>query len=132
LLAKRIARARESGVGADASTESVRHRLDGYDVADSPVLRVAPQLVRPAADARAADAVAALRASRDALLATIRDADGVDLGQVHATHAALGELDGYQWLLFIGEHEARHARQIGAIGEAVASGGRGSGDSRAG
>jgi hypothetical protein len=129
LLAKRIARARESGVGADAEVDSVRHRMDRYDVAGGGTRRVAPELVAPGAGATAADALAALRASREALLATIRDADGVDLAQVRATHAAFGELDGYQWLLFVGQHELRHARQIRAIQRALAGGAGGAGDS---
>jgi hypothetical protein len=131
LLAKRIARARESGVGPDPATDSVRRRLDRFDVAGSPVPRVAPEFVLPGEGVTTADALAALRTSRDALLATIRDADGVDLGQVHASHPALGELDGYEWLLFIGEHELRHARQLATIGAALAAGGR-SGDTPAG
>jgi uncharacterized damage-inducible protein DinB len=126
LLAKRVARARESGVGADPHDDSVLGRLDGFDVAHSPLPRVAPEMVRPASGVSAADALSALDASRQALLATLKDADGLDLTKVLATHAALGELDGYQWVLFIGQHEARHARQIAAIARALA----GVGDTR--
>jgi hypothetical protein len=35
-------------------------------------------------------------------------------------HPALGVLDGYQWLAFVGTHELRHANQIREIGEALA------------
>ena len=129
LLAKRVARARERGVGAATGDDSVLDRLDRFDVAGSPLPRVAPELVRPAPGVSAADALTALGASRGALLEMMRDADEVDLGEVKATHAALGELDGYQWLLFIGQHEARHARQIESIGRALAGDGReGTGD----
>ena len=131
LLARRIARARESGVGADEGEDSVRDRMDRFDVAGGKVRRTAPELVAPQAGVAAADALAALAASREALLATIRDADGVDLTQVYATHGAFGELDGYQWLLFVGQHEARHTRQIAAVRDALAGGGE-PGDSATG
>src|SRR5690349_18575693 len=78
LLAKRVARARESGVGPDEGTDPVRDRLAHFDVAGSPTPRVAPELVRPAEGVRAESALAALQDSREALLATLRDADGVD------------------------------------------------------
>jgi hypothetical protein len=28
------------------------------------------------------------------------------------THPVLGELDLYQWLIFVGQHEGRHKKQI--------------------
>ncbi len=124
-LAKRIASARESGVGADPQVESVRHRLDQYQVAVSTGRFVAPERIAPGPGVATADALAALRASREVLLATIHDADGVDLTQVRVPHPAFGEFDGYQWLLFVGQHEARHARQILAIRDALAGGGTG-------
>jgi hypothetical protein len=132
LLARRIARARESGVGADGGEGPVRDRMDRFDVVAGGSRRVAPEVVAPGPDVAAADALASLAASREALHATIRDADGVDLAQVHATHAAFGELDGYQWLLFIGQHELRHARQILAIRDQLADSVEGGGDTATG
>jgi hypothetical protein len=34
---------------------------------------------------------------------------------VTATHPRLGVIDVYQWALFIGQHEARHTRQVSEI-----------------
>jgi hypothetical protein len=132
LLAKRVERARESGVGPDAGADPVRDRLAHLDVVGSPARREAPEAVRPRPGVSAESALAALRDSRDALLAMIRDAHDVDLSHVVATHAALGELDGYQWILFVAEHEARHARQIDVIREALAGRPEGAGDTTPG
>ena len=38
---------------------------------------------------------------------------------VQAPHPVFGALDMYQWLLFVGAHEGRHADQIREIGEAL-------------
>ena len=132
LLTKRVERARESGVGPDEGADPVRDRLAHVDVAGSPTTREAPEIVRPRPGVSAESALAALRDSREALLGTLREADGVDLSRVVATHAALGELDGYQWILFVAEHEARHARQIDVVREALADRPEGAGDTRAG
>ena len=50
----------------------------------------------------------------------LHDGDGLALGQVKATHGALGEIDLYQWTRFIADHEAHHERQIRAIAETLA------------
>ncbi len=39
-------------------------------------------------------------------------ADGLSLGEIKHTHPVLGELDLYQWLIFLGQHESRHKKQI--------------------
>jgi hypothetical protein len=39
-------------------------------------------------------------------------ASGLSLGEIKHTHPILGELDLYQWLIFVGQHEGRHKKQI--------------------
>jgi len=119
LLARRTLRAREAGVGPDPETDSVLGRLDDAGLLEPSVRRVAPEIVQPRADVTARQALAGLEASRAALDDAIRALDGVDASRVMLRHAALGELDGYQWLLFLAQHEMRHARQIRAIGAAL-------------
>ena len=62
----------------------------------------------PAATAAAFDAV---RERTLAYAATTAD----DLRGHYATHAALKDLDGYQWLLLIGSHSARHVAQMDEV-----------------
>jgi hypothetical protein len=38
--------------------------------------------------------------------------DGLALGEIRHTHLRFGELDLYQWCLFVAEHEKRHVRQL--------------------
>jgi DinB superfamily len=114
LLAKRIARAKAAGLGAEISTESVMGSLDFFPVVEGPK-RQAPDIVVPRAEVRAPEVHDALRRSRADLHAALRDGDGLALGEVTATHPALGVINLYQWVLFVGQHEARHTRQVEQI-----------------
>lgn len=114
LLAKRIARAKEAGLGPERSTESLMHSLEFFPVVDGPK-RQAPEIVVPRADVRAPEVHDALRRSRSDLHAALRAGDGLALAEVTATHPALGVINVYQWVLFIGQHEERHTRQVAEI-----------------
>ena len=114
LLAKRIARAKEAGVGPERSAASVLHELDFFPVVDGPK-RQAPEIVVPRPEARAPEVHDALRRSRGELHAALREGDGLALGEVTATHPALGVINLYQWVLFVGQHEARHTRQVAEV-----------------
>jgi hypothetical protein len=72
---------------------------------------------RPPAPGRPSRRASGSRASRAELHDAIRAADGLALGSIRQTHARLGELDLYQWILFVGEHEARHVQQAAEIAE---------------
>lgn len=120
LLAKRLQRAREAGLGPETDHRS---RLDTPELSEFVVRgppRAAPEVVRPAPDVRAADAEAGLRASRAALDQIMHEASGLALGDVKARHLALGEIDFYQWLLFIAEHDRRHLGQLLRLRDALA------------
>lgn len=118
LLVKRLARAREAGLGEETESSSVLERLPAAAIVEG-TPRAAPDVVTPAAGTTAEQALAGLAASRDALRAFLADADGLALGEVKATHAVFGEIDLYQWVLFIALHEARHARQLRALAGAA-------------
>ena len=53
------------------------------------------------------------------LRSRIRAADGVALGSFKVPHARLGALNLYQWIIFLGSHEARHVAQIREVARAV-------------
>ncbi len=119
LLAKRLHRAREAGLGPETDHAS---RLGTFaphdDVASGPPLD-APDVSRPAVGVRAAEAEAGLAASRAALDAVIADATGLALGEVRARHLRFGDIDFYQWLLFVAAHERRHLRQLLQLRDAL-------------
>jgi hypothetical protein len=127
LLARRIARAKEAGLAAERETSSLLACMDAYRIEDRTRKLAAPEIVRPRADVPAAAALAELVAVRAALLDTLREADGYDLTQVTATHPVLGEINLYQWAVFLGKHELRHVAQVRATHEALL----GDGDERA-
>jgi len=114
LVARLIEKARAAGLGADRETGSMLHALDRFGLEDGRHPIEAPAIVVPHGARSADESLASLGASREALFTTYRDADGLDLTRVKARHAALGELDLYEWLLFLSQHERRHARHIAA------------------
>lgn len=115
IVERRVERALAEGLLSPETDEgSVLDRLAHADVAGDH-RAVAPEIVRPAADTGAADALSALEGSRAALHAALTAADGYALGQIVQPHPVLGELDLYQWVLFVGLHERRHCRQLRAI-----------------
>jgi uncharacterized damage-inducible protein DinB len=119
LLAKRLQRAREQGLGPETEESSVLGRLDAYDIVGRPK-REAPEMVRPRPGVTAEQALTGLQEAREALLDVLKDGDGLALGQVMAVHPVIGDMDLYGWVVFIAQHEERHERQIRAVGEALA------------
>jgi uncharacterized damage-inducible protein DinB len=97
-----------------ASTESMMQSLDWYPIIDGPK-REAPEIVVPRGDPQAREVHEALRQSRADLHAALRTGDRLALGEVTATHPVLGVINVYQWVLFIGQHETRHTRQVAEI-----------------
>lgn len=120
LLARRLQRAREAGLGAETDESSLLANAASRYAGREGIVREAPELVRPREGVDAESALTGLQQSREALLEVVRDGDGLALGEVRANHAAFGELDLYQWLHFIADHEAHHEAQIRRIGAALA------------
>jgi hypothetical protein len=118
-VARLIARRLEKAAGSlpqETETESLIGSLDRFALLDRENYMAAPELVRPRGTLSAEDAGSALAESRLALRAAVESGDGLALGALTAPHVLLGPLTLYQWVLFIGQHESRHARQIRDIG----------------
>lgn len=73
---------------------------------------VAPEEVRPTGTAKLADVLDNLRESRAALVALQPRIETTDGTLAQYPHPVFGPLNLYQWLAFIGLHEARHLHQI--------------------
>lgn len=71
-----------------------------------------PTTVQPRANVDFREALKELESSREALRVAVLGASGLSLGEIKHTHPFLGELDLYQWLIFLGQHEGRHKKQI--------------------
>ncbi|MBX9928386.1 MAG: DinB family protein [Gemmatimonadaceae bacterium] len=114
LLERLIADALAAGLGADEDGEvdTLMHSLDRFGIATRAHRRVAPERVDPIGAVDPAHDLARFDGARQRLLAALASADGKDLTQLRAPHPAVGELDGYQWFLFVAQHEARHIAQM--------------------
>jgi uncharacterized damage-inducible protein DinB len=125
-LAKHSARlldeAQAQGLGPDPEADSVLHSLDRFGVATRQGRITAGERVSPKGALQPDEALAILGDARAALLLRYRQADGLDLTRPRAPHPVLGELDLYQWLLFVAQHEARHTLQIVAALEELRGG----------
>jgi len=115
VIAKRATGAREAGVGPESDDSSMLGALDGRPVRDRSRKLQAPELVAPAGGFSRERSLEALIASREELRRAIAVADGIELREVRHPHVVLGELDLYQWILFVGQHEERHLPQLEEI-----------------
>jgi hypothetical protein len=112
LIAKRVGQAKAAGLGEEQSTESVMPSFDPHRARLDSAVLVSPEPVRPSVDVDHHEALAGLESSRRALREAATSANGLALGEIKHTHPVLGELDLYQWLIFLGQHEERHKKQI--------------------
>jgi uncharacterized damage-inducible protein DinB len=112
LLTRSLERARADGLAAENEVGSVLATLDQLRLNDRSRRMRAPELVMPRGELTAAQGIVALTESRQALVSALQEADGLALGRVMRTHPTVGPLNLYQWVLFVGQHEARHACQL--------------------
>lgn len=75
----------------------------------------APQTVVPQGGVRVADSIAKSRQTIDDLLTIKPRLAALDLSEQVWQHQLLGEINLYQWLVLLGEHQERHRRQIEAV-----------------
>jgi hypothetical protein len=112
LITKRVAKARETGIGQEKSTTSVLPSFEPHRTILEAAILSAPETLQPRPDVDISEALEGLEGSREALRAAAVSANGLSLGEIKHTHRILGDLDLYQWLIFVGHHEARHRKQI--------------------
>jgi hypothetical protein len=111
--------ARTEGVGPDPEHSPVSATLNFDQVVDRTARFAAPSSVAPRDQPDADRAKQELAAAHDRVRAAVTACDGIDLSLLTAPHPAFGALNLYQWLAFIGGHEARHALQVAEIGAAL-------------
>jgi uncharacterized damage-inducible protein DinB len=122
LISRKLDKARAAGLGPETKTESLLQSLDRFALLDRSNRMAAPDIVQPQGSMTAATAAAALEQSRKAFREVVAAGDGLALGTVSASHVLLGPLTLYEWVLFVGQHELRHAMQIRGIREQVGAG----------
>jgi hypothetical protein len=100
------------GIAAEKGTVRWLHSLDHFNMLDRSQKITAPERSIPPGDAQLAPAWASLQSVRERLLRALATVDGRDLTAVSAPHPVFGALNGYQWVLVIGQHEERHLSQL--------------------
>ncbi len=112
MLAKLVRQAREGGAGPPVSDESVLSSLDKYRVTEVLQKIKAPTSLNPAEDTQIEDSFAILEKKRADLKETLMNSADIDLGAAKRPHPMCGDLNVYQWAVFVAQHEERHRRQI--------------------
>ena len=115
MMALRIAAAQAAGVGPELETGSVLDTINRDSVQDRSHPKTAPETVRPQSGTAATSVWSALEQSRARLREPLLAADGLALSEITQEHPVLGMINLYQWLIFVGSHEARHTAQIREI-----------------
>jgi hypothetical protein len=121
LIEQQVEAGRARGLPAEIETASVLSALDVSALLDRSVRRVSGDASLPTGQLDAVAAWTKLEQARLKLRQVVIAADGLALGDLSAPHPRLGPLNLYQWLLFLGGHEGRHALQIREVGEALAA-----------
>ena len=112
LIARSLERAKPGAIEPEQEDASVLGSLDALGLLDRSRPLSAPEPVMPRGELTAAQAMAALTESRSTLVSALKAGDGLALGRITHPHPLLGQLNLYQWVLFVGQHEARHAGQL--------------------
>jgi hypothetical protein len=111
-VTKWVSDARAGGLGPETETSSVMGTLPLDLIVDRSQRRTASEDVQPGGEIDAALAWTGLEQARAALRSSVMAGEGLALGEVIQQHAILGQLNIYQWLLFLGSHEGRHTAQV--------------------
>jgi hypothetical protein len=112
LLAKVIAEGQAAGLPAEDDASPFPPSPQLQHVLERRQRVAAPDVLHPHPGVTVEAAWAALTRSREELMAVVRAGDGLALGTLSYPHPFVGPLTMYQWIAFVGVHEARHAAQI--------------------
>ena len=116
LLSLRLSEARAASLLQPERDDSpLAASIDHALIVDRRRQITAGERVLPRGEMDAETALSALATSRARLRDLLIAHDGLSLSAVSHPHPVFGPIDGYQWFMFIGSHEARHALQIREI-----------------
>ena len=117
LVARGISAARASNAPAPADMIP----LDAASLLDRTRPVAAGDSVIPTGTINAAEAWEQLQATRVAFREVVGTGQDLDLNTPYASHPVLGPLSVFQWIEFVGHHEARHAEQLKDIAASCAT-----------
>ncbi len=109
-----LSKAAEAGLSPETEGSWVKS-LDEFQLEVVKQQMSAPERVHPQFGIEKNELIALLQQSRAALVDAASQAGDHDYSQVKFPHPFFGEINFYQWILFVGKHEARHLSQIEKI-----------------
>jgi hypothetical protein len=112
LLRAQVDAARTAGLGAERDSSPILPTMPVARLLDRSTSIAASARSLPTSGLTAHGAWQALGQRRRALRDLVLGADGLALSEVIIPHPVLGPLNVYQWIVFLGAHEGRHAGQI--------------------
>lgn len=118
LIRKRTTEARAAGHPDEPANSPLLGTHDRFGLVDDSRRIDAPASVTPPEVPSAGDAERLLEASRAMLRSAIADADGLALGLIMHPHPVVGDINLYEWILFVGLHEQRHLGQLREVAAA--------------
>ncbi len=105
----------EGTLPMDTETSSMVAALGRFNVTDRKATPIqAPERLVPPPDADVDVAWPLLQGARERSLKLMESVDGRDLTKLSWPHPLFGPLNGYEWLVLFGAHEARHVDQLRA------------------
>jgi hypothetical protein len=119
-LSTHFADARTAGLPPSPDTSIVR-QVDLARYLDRERRFVSSAASQPPGHLAGEAAWAAVDQARDTTRALVIETDGLAVESVVLPHPIFGPLDFYQWIVFLGGHEGRHALQVLDIGRALAN-----------
>lgn len=121
VVTDRIEAGKAEGLGVDSETSAILPTLDLPRVLDRNQLLIARAEDQPVGGIDEPTAWAALEGERATLRTALLSSDGLALGTLMQPHPRLGVLNVYQWIAFVGAHEARHRVQIDEVADAFST-----------
>jgi hypothetical protein len=116
LLERMLRQAQENPLPPDPDpNRSVVGSIDTAAAAAAKRKAEAPDRVMPRSRVEAAESLSRLRVSRTSVLERLGALSPYDLSRLTFPHPFFGDFNTYQWVLLIGWHERRHAKQIERI-----------------
>jgi hypothetical protein len=116
LLATKLSEAQMTGaMEPEPESGPLTDTIDRARILDRSRRITAGERVLPRGGMDAAAALAGLEKSRANLRDLVIAYDGMAIGAITHPHPVLGIINGYQWIDFIGMHEARHTAQISEL-----------------
>ena len=121
LFTVKLTEARAAGLGRELDESPVVGTIDMDRLLDRTRRITAAEAALPTGKLDCDAAWAAHEHAREAICMSVRSADGLAIGEIAHPHPVLGTINLYQWIAFVGGHEARHAAQVMELRDLLAS-----------